>query len=178
MSPLKTPAPQRNQPVDHSHHPEGNSAEPSGKRPTDSSAPGCHIPRDSEGVKVTSLLPHTNQAPGLARRYVRAALETHLEPELLDNTLLVITEMVTNAVQHALPPVILEVRHTYGHPKAIHIEVTDTGPNPRAVRLAKCSSQEENGRGNNIIAALSAENGTRLHSGTATRWAYLTAAEE
>jgi anti-sigma regulatory factor (Ser/Thr protein kinase) len=178
MSPLKAPAPQQNQPADRGHHPEDNLAEPPARRLATSPTPGRRISQNGEGVKVTSPLPHTNQAPGLARRCARKALATHLEPELLDEALLVITEMVTNAIQHALPPIVLRVRHTYGHPKAVHIEVTDTGPNPKATRSAESSSQGENGRGNNIIAALSAENGTRFCGETTTRWAYLAAAEQ
>ncbi|WP_325117158.1 MULTISPECIES: ATP-binding protein [Streptomyces] len=92
--------------------------------------------------------------------------------DLADDALLVVSELITNAVVHALPPASLCLSRQGGRAAcAVRIEVTDAGPalpphHGRSPRLP-----EETGRGSAIVAALSARSGTTTYQGGTTRWA-------
>ncbi|MFI5688661.1 ATP-binding protein [Streptomyces sp. NPDC051636] len=95
----------------------------------------------------------------------------------VDDALLVISELTTNAIVHALPPAVLRLSlPEVGIPCALRIEVTDARPAPRrrpspaALHLAE---HRENGRGTDIVAALSAQHGMFRHPERTTRWADL-----
>ncbi|MFJ5779866.1 ATP-binding protein [Streptomyces sp. NPDC093094] len=101
------------------------------------------------------------------RRRVRAFLGDRRVPDnVLDDVLLVTSELLTNAVLHALPPAALHIR--CDNQVAVHIEVSDGGPKhtPQAPE-----SEEEHGRGLSIVSALCASHGTFTHHEGATRWA-------
>ncbi|MCC5036546.1 ATP-binding protein [Streptomyces sp. WAC 00631] len=119
-------------------------------------------------------MPHSAEAPGLARWQVRSALEkADADSECLDSALLVVSELVTNAVRHALPPVTLRlswVRNRRQVP-AIRIEVTDAGPEWRTRTEGGCSRPEESGRGKELIAALSVRQGSRAVADGMVWWA-------
>ncbi|MCC3650718.1 ATP-binding protein [Streptomyces sp. S07_1.15] len=119
-------------------------------------------------------MPHSSEAPGLARWQVRSALDkAEADSECLDNALLVVSELVTNAVRHALPPVTLRlswVRNRRQVP-AIRIEVTDAGPEPRSRTEDARSRPEESGRGKELIAALSVRQGSQAVAEGMVWWA-------
>ncbi|WP_225320772.1 ATP-binding protein [Streptomyces luteolifulvus] len=93
----------------------------------------------------------------------------HVPPSACDDALLIISELVTNAVVHALPPAALRVRCTrWG---ALRIEVTDGGPQPPLP--SHTDPRDEHGRGMYIVAALATCHGTVTHERGATRWAEL-----
>lgn len=94
-------------------------------------------------------LPYTLEAPRLARRYVtsRAA---GWPAELLDRTVLLTSELVTNAVRHGRGPIQLQVVEDVDR---LRVEVTDGEP-----RLpdgpGKPAEDEERGRGLLILDQL------------------------
>ncbi|MFG1610349.1 ATP-binding protein [Actinoplanes sp. NPDC049265] len=102
------------------------------------------------------------------RSRARDALGHSAGPELVDDALLVITELVENVVQHTGNGGELTVRRRDG---ALRIEVADTsphqpqvyGPDPRRIR----------GRGLMVVAAVSREWGTRAHDDGKVVWADL-----
>ncbi|MEU4888588.1 MULTISPECIES: ATP-binding protein [Streptomyces] len=110
----------------------------------------------------------------MARWQVRSALEkADADSECLDNALLVVSELVTNAVRHALPPVTLRlswVRNRRQVP-AIRIEVTDAGPELRSRTEDARSRPEESGRGKELIAALSVRQGSQAVAEGMVWWA-------
>src|SRR5690348_11256707 len=66
-------------------------------------------------------------APATARRRARVVLEAWgLDEEQVYDTLLVISELVTNAVTHALPPVVLHLYVTGGDGQ-VRVCVSDGG---------------------------------------------------
>lgn len=93
----------------------------------------------------------------------------HVPPVAREDALLVISELVTNAIIHALPPAALSVRSMPC--SVLRIEVTDGGPQPHLPPHPH--PQEEHGRGLSIVAALATRHGTVTHAKGATRWAEL-----
>ncbi|MGW7486695.1 ATP-binding protein [Streptomyces sp. NPDC054786] len=123
-------------------------------------------------------LPHVPEAAGLVRRRAHSVLTSwNLPPATIEDAVLVISELVTNAVTHALPPAVLQLsRAGVERPCALRIEVTDAGPAVDARRPAAGRQPEEHGRGSGIVTALSVRRGIRVHHGWITRWADLGAA--
>ncbi|MEV8593471.1 ATP-binding protein [Streptomyces sp. NPDC052013] len=92
-----------------------------------------------------------------------------VRPTTREDVLLVVSELVTNAVTHALPPAALRLRRTAR--STLRIEVTDGGPRP--CRPPRLDPTDEHGRGMQIVAALAAHHGTITDEQGATRWAEL-----
>ncbi|MBD0842176.1 ATP-binding protein [Streptomyces sp. TRM68416] len=90
-------------------------------------------------------------------------------PSAREDALLIISELVTNAVVHARPPAALRVRCT--RCGALRIEVTDGGSH--TPRPSRRDSEDEHGRGMFIVAALAARHGTVTRERGAMRWAEL-----
>ncbi|MEV0976521.1 ATP-binding protein [Streptomyces sp. NPDC049915] len=118
-------------------------------------------------------LPHAPGAVATVRRRVRVVLaEWNLTPEVVADVLLVVSELVTNALVHALPPATLRLAPSQvGRSRAVHIEVTDRGPVAPTGLSASAVDPDEHGRGLGIVTALSSRFGVRVHAGGTTRWA-------
>ena len=119
-------------------------------------------------------VPHLHEAVATVRRRAHALLaDWGLAADTLEDALLVVSELITNAVLHALPPAVLRLRwsETKGC-GTLHIAVTDGGPVPRGPGSAEETEPDEHGRGLCIVTALSARHGTDPgHGGVVTRWA-------
>lgn len=64
---------------------------------------------------------------GLARAWVRDVLADIDRDDLIPNAELGVSELVTNAIMHGTPPIMIRIRGTVGHPR---IEVVDHSPAP------------------------------------------------
>jgi anti-sigma regulatory factor (Ser/Thr protein kinase) len=126
-------------------------------------------------VDHVSPVPHSTAAVSVVRRRVRAVLtEWDLCPDVTSDALLVVSELLTNALVHALPPATLRLSWVrVDDRRALRIEVTDAG---RALPAGPSADPDEHGRGIAIVAALSARCGIRVHTGGITHWADLLAA--
>ncbi|MEU6989490.1 ATP-binding SpoIIE family protein phosphatase [Streptomyces sp. NPDC046465] len=159
------------------------------QRETDfrSSAPAPDRPGPS--VVVGTSLPGNSLAPAAARKFVRAALADWTElgvpaaagftDRLADDSVLLVSELVTNAVVHAGTAVELLCRLDDAPPGesagALVIEVSDHHPS-RAVRSEQtrpASGTPEYGRGLYLVATLSESWGITYRPGTKTVWARL-----
>jgi anti-sigma regulatory factor (Ser/Thr protein kinase) len=92
-----------------------------------------------------------------ARAFVRQTLSSWSMQHLLDDALVVVTELVTNAITHAESDCVLRLSRT---PSTLRIEVLDDGtgtPEPQPP-----TATEEHGRGLHLIAALTAAWGLEL----------------
>ncbi|XIG80104.1 protein phosphatase [Streptomyces sp. SGAir0957] len=144
---------------------------------------------------VRTSLPGNPLAPAAARRFVRAAFTdwteqglpgaVHLVDRLTDDAVVVVSELVTNAVVHAGTSVDLLCRLDEaapdgtpdGTPAGLVVEVTDQHP-ARAVRGHQPSRPVETpeyGRGLHLVATLAEAWGITYRPGTKTVWARLPA---
>lgn len=111
---------------------------------------------------------HAARDVGRTRRRVDALLgRWNVSPDVVEDALLVISELVTNAVTHALPPAVLRVTCRRG---ILRIEVTDGGPTHKQRTEGL---HDEHGRGICIVTAVATQHGTVAHAGGVTHWAEL-----
>jgi phosphoserine phosphatase RsbU/P len=116
-------------------------------------------------VAVTTL-PAQDRSPGTARRAVQEALMAAGLEVMLDDALLLVSELVTNAVVHAGTD--LDLRIDIG-PGQARIEVIDHGRG-LPVRLGNPDDAREFGRGIFLLDALAQEWGTRHFAGGKSVW--------
>ncbi|WP_406369359.1 ATP-binding protein [Streptomyces sp. NBC_00647] len=127
-------------------------------------------------AELVCALSHIPEAVSAVRRRARAVLAQWRVPTpTADDALLVISELTTNAIVHALPPAVLRLSMPeVGSRRALRIEVTDAGPVPLRRTLPDGphpAEHKENGRGTGIVAALSTRHGTSRRPERTTRWA-------
>ncbi|MFE9139629.1 ATP-binding protein [Streptomyces sp. NPDC007355] len=126
-------------------------------------------------------LEHGPLAPATARHAAQPVLEAWgLDEEQVYDLLVVISELVTNAVTHALPPVVLHLHATADDTGRVRVHVSDGGPQATAAAGWDATRpDDEHGRGATIVTALAHHTGTDLAAdtdGLIEHWADLTAA--
>lgn len=111
-------------------------------------------------------------SPSAARREARTVLNRWgIEGETFDDALLVVSELVTNAVQYAQLPITLCLCLSM---EALLIEVTDGGPAIADASGPASRPPDEHGRGTTIIDALTTDAGAIDWSdGLVDHWATL-----
>lgn len=125
---------------------------------------------------VTVELPRHARAAHDARTAARSALTRWAATaSQSEDVLLVVSELVTNAVQHARPPIVLTLSRLVGD--KVWIAVTDAGPAPRPADDAAKRPPDQCGRGMAIVSALARVCGACLQTGLTTSWAEIGEAE-
>lgn len=114
------------------------------------------------------VVPHDETGPAQARAAVCSDAAALGLAELSDDVALVVSEMVTNAVRHAAPPVRLEVEVT---DTEVVVAVCDGTPGLPVVRPP--SDDAEGGRGMLLVDLLTADHGVRSQPPGKTVWARL-----
>ncbi|CAM5731012.1 hypothetical protein SALBM311S_00884 [Streptomyces alboniger] len=138
----------------------------------------------AERAEAHSTLPGSPLAPGSARALLRAALAEwrerelpgteHLGDRLAGDAVVVVSELVTNAVVHAGTDVEVSCR-VEAETGSLVVEVLDHHPS-RAPRDAEPSYEApEHGRGLRLVAALAESWGVTYRTGAKTVWARLPA---
>jgi anti-sigma regulatory factor (Ser/Thr protein kinase) len=94
-------------------------------------------------------LPADPSVTAKCRALVRETLTGWQTPVLIDDVVLVVSELLGNAVIHGGPPILLTLRAEHG---VLSGAVTDRGPGWPTIRAA-CTDREH-GRGLRIVAAL------------------------
>jgi anti-sigma regulatory factor (Ser/Thr protein kinase) len=119
-----------------------------------------------EGGTYEIRLADVDTAPREARRAVTAQLDRwRVDAEVADDLVLVTSELVTNALVHARPPVDLRLR---AFADRVVLEVQDQ--DLLRPRRRRPDDDDEHGRGLNIVEALSQEWGTRRTGAGKTVW--------
>jgi CheY-like chemotaxis protein/anti-sigma regulatory factor (Ser/Thr protein kinase) len=122
-----------------------------------------------EGELATTSLSADTASPAAARRFVERTLEGWDVASVLDAALLVVSELVTNAVIHASSAAVLRLGRTT---TSIRIEVSDNGTGSPAPHVA--TDDLESGRGLLLVAAVSAAWGVEAtQNGGKLVWAEL-----
>ncbi|WP_017240881.1 ATP-binding protein [Streptomyces sp. SS] len=124
-------------------------------------------------LTYSCLVPHIPQAVGLVRRHVHSRLTGWgVTGEAADEVLLVVSELVTNSVLYARPPVELDLTVSRTEDsRRIRVAVRDRGPVPGDGTWQP--SADEHGRGCAIVAALAAGCGDYEDHQGFVRWADL-----
>ncbi|TQK50887.1 histidine kinase-like protein [Streptomyces sp. SLBN-118] len=130
-------------------------------------------PRNTD--HTSCRLAHRPEAVGRARRIVGAMLGNwQVGEDAATSVLLVVSELVTNAVEHACPPLAVHLHlHREHAGLRVWVGVTDGGPAERHGNWAATCAADERGRGLCIIDALATSHGSRTHWGGTTHWARL-----
>jgi anti-sigma regulatory factor (Ser/Thr protein kinase) len=113
--------------------------------------------RMSDGGDTAQFqLPNDATAAGLARRDVRLMFTRWRLVAVIEDAALAVSELVTNAMRHGLPPIGLRLRRRVGQ---VRIDVNDARPEPVTVG-ERPSSLAESGRGLEIVKAVADETGS------------------
>ena len=115
---------------------------------------------------IALVLPGIPESVPVARRQVRAALGSHGLGEYADDAELITSELVTNAVQHACANGTQTIGVTLTHagrPAAVTVAVSDSSPQGPIRHDTPPGSEQ--GRGLQIVEALSARWGWRQEDG-------------
>lgn len=132
-------------------------------------APACAPPPAVPSVTSEErCYARNDHAPGVARQFIRAQLLEWGLDHLLDDTMLVVSELVTNAVLYAGGDEVAVRAEVSGG--VVCVRVWDTSPGLPERRNA--AGDDESGRGLVIVTALALEWGTyRMAGGGKVTWA-------
>jgi GAF domain-containing protein len=122
-----------------------------------------------------TTLPPTGRSAAAARRTIERILGEAELTGLLDEALLLVTELVTNAVVHAGTEIELQ---TETHSGGLRVEVVDRSPGSLPVIRPAPAETREGGRGVFLLDALADEWGTRHFAGGKSVWFQLGPAKD
>lgn len=126
-------------------------------------------------VGVTLVLEPKAESASVARRATRAVLQAwQMGAEAIDGAALVVSELVTNAVEYAQPPLALHLHREPAEGRFFWVSISDGGPAQPAQEERSCA-EDEHGRGLMIVNALVDAHGVDTYSGGTIRWARLNA---
>jgi len=103
---------------------------------------------------------------GVARRFFRENSCPRQDADQVDVALLLVSELVTNAIRHGSPPITLKL--TCGSQHVVEVRVTDAGPELPVP--GEPDIEDDHGRGLAITAVLSDDWGAEPHDEGKTVW--------
>ncbi|MEU9339731.1 ATP-binding protein [Streptomyces sp. NPDC048278] len=125
---------------------------------------------------VFPMPPVAGAVPDVRRRAGAVLAAWKVSPDVIEDALLIVSELLTNAIVHALPPAVLRLSWTHDAGLGtLRIEVTDSGPARTAGQPPADIDPDEHGRGEEIVHALATRYGIHTRPGAITRWADLVA---
>lgn len=104
-------------------------------------------------ARVAGTLPRAPESAATARRLVRIALSTWGLEELADDGVLIVSELVSNAVQHARSRCI---RVSVTRPGAARVRISVVDKSMELPELREPGGGDEDGRGLALVAGLAA----------------------
>ena len=96
------------------------------------------------------MLPMATSAPAAARAFAQSSGCADHALDMLDDALLLISELVTNSVLHGGPPIVLAIECDG---EGLHVRVRDGAPGAPVVRQG--DEEAEGGRGMSLVDLLS-----------------------
>ncbi|MEU8132610.1 ATP-binding protein [Streptodolium elevatio] len=143
-----------------------------GRHPGQAQHPVPAVPQGSASMVFSLCLPATVEAVPRARHALRGSIRGEIPGEPLDVLELLVSELVTNAVQHSPQSTTVTVEVLRGD-RTIRIAVTDAGallPRPRRAKSVAEASADEHGRGLLLVEALAESWGSRPVPGGKVVW--------
>jgi anti-sigma regulatory factor (Ser/Thr protein kinase) len=101
---------------------------------------------------LVTMLPMSTDAPSLARELTRHARCLEHKAAISDVAQLLVSELVTNALKHGLPPIELRIRCR--DDSILEVGVSDASPTPPMTKLTE-DPEAEHGRGITLVDVLS-----------------------
>ncbi|MFJ4830239.1 ATP-binding protein [Streptomyces sp. NPDC088747] len=123
---------------------------------------------DTEGACTEWTFPAEPGAVRAARAVVRDQLRAWELDSLADIAALLVSELVTNSLRHATGPIGVRLVRPGGASGVLLVEVSDPLPDPPRERSA--GSDDEGGRGLQLVARASRHWGTRPGDSGKTVW--------
>jgi anti-sigma regulatory factor (Ser/Thr protein kinase) len=109
-----------------------------------------------------------------ARRFLREASCLTHAAGLADEAELLVSELVTNAVRHGLPPIVLRVACDRRHDTVIQV----LDGNPAGPQRQQAGAEQESGRGIGLVEMVSAQWGVESGADGKSVWFRLSGAQE
>jgi anti-sigma regulatory factor (Ser/Thr protein kinase) len=125
-------------------------------------------PDDREGYDMI-VLGRDMRSVGRARHWLRTFLDSQVGGGQLDDAVLVVSELVTNALRHGLGDVVL--RASVDQDASVRLSVTDSGP--EQPRLLPADPHRIGGVGLRIVDDLARSWGVSTFPGGKTTWAVI-----
>lgn len=148
--------------------PPGNALAPTGwLRAGDRDEALARVERRAQ-PRIRIEVEHTAFGPSQARAAVNACARELGLQEVCEDVVLLVSEMVTNAIRYAEPPVRLELQ---AGERDVVVAVCDGSAEPPTPRSA--GDQAEGGRGMLLVDLLATEQGVRVDRSGKTVWARL-----
>jgi anti-sigma regulatory factor (Ser/Thr protein kinase) len=120
----------------------------------------------SDGRAVTKLPSDPSAVPAARRFASQHLLDFGGQPDVIDKTRLLVTELATNAVMHARSPIRLTVE---SHDDGVRVEVRDDDPRPLDPPVAP-DADATSGRGLWLVDALACTWGVNRNERGKTIW--------
>lgn len=117
----------------------------------------AHTVTRGQVIKDSLVLSADLHAPARARAWAQARVAS-MTDHRTDDALLVVSELVTNAVRHAGSDVVLNI---LVRPDRVRVEVSDAGDDLPATSPGRPDSSRPDGRGLVIVTALASNWGVR-----------------
>ena len=112
-------------------------------------------------ARAVCELPRDETSPALARQFLRRASCTEHAGHVVEDAVLLVSEVVTNSVVHGGPPIVVAVDCDNSH--GLQVRVRDGSPELPAPRTAQV--WEESGRGLGLLDLLSDDWGVEVDPG-------------
>ena len=121
----------------------------------------------------TLLVRHSPSSAAEVRRHLVTDLVAHNVPApVVDDAILLVSELIGNAVRHGRPLPDDSIRVTWHvETRSLQVRVTDGGNTTDSPHITHAGPRDTRGRGLSIVDALSAVWGVDHTSGTNTVWA-------
>jgi len=144
-----------------------------GPSPADLRLAGSDATSQEVGQTITMVVPHAAGGPGVARRALARDLRGRVDPSVVENAMLLVSELVGNAVLHgrAMREGGVRVSWSLGSDDLL-LRVTDGGGG-RLPRVRRTSGTALSGRGLSIVESLSQSWGVEWDVACVTVWAHL-----
>ncbi|MFE5947492.1 ATP-binding protein [Streptomyces sp. NPDC056480] len=131
---------------------------------------------EPDSCAVHVAVRHCRESVAVTRSVTRRVLgRWQISQDNAEAVVLVVSELVTNAIEHALRPINVHL-HREHVGNRVWVGVSDGGPATHSGTQTAACTEDEHGRGLAIVSAIAESHGVHVHpAGGTTRWASINA---